>query len=242
MAQDLPKDKLAQRIAQRRAAQAKADGAGLPEAVAPPPAAATDSVPSLAPSAPIPTTPAPSPSALGVLAPAPVKKFPTETFSPAQLAALKDLRDAMHLGENPLALARRLALLANNRGMRSEVAAAIDKTPSWVTKKLLLLEAPKEVQKLIEDGKLAESAYHDDRLSTKASIRGKGANLRFEREPRGKVSKTAMRNIAQMFQDIAEAHGLAPVRIPDTMSLTDLEYILNTRASEIRAALKDGKK
>lgn len=208
-------DKLAERIRIRReeeAAKAKAR-----ETVTPPQGGAV----------PVPAAPAVVPA--GAVAPA------------AQLAAINDLRDAIALKQNAMVIARKLALLVTHRGMRAEVAAALDRTPSWATKKLLLLEAPEEIQTLIERGELAETAYHDDRVVQISSVKGRGANLRLEREPRGKVSKTAMRNIALVFKEISATYGLAPIRLGDYVSMTDLEYILNTRAGEMLAAIKAGK-
>ena len=218
------KDKLVERIARRRAEAAAAAAAGAVPA---------------SPSAPPAVQPAGVPAAAAAPGVAPVKTFPAESFSPAQMAAIKDLRDAVHLGQNPIEIAKRLTLLVTGRGMQNEIAAAIDKTPVWVSRKMQLLEAPAEIQARIAAGQLSESAYHEERLAA-LSTRGAGF-LRRSRESRGKVSKTAMRNIALLFQDLAGTHGLAPIRIPESVSLSELEHILNTRAGEIRAAVLGSK-
>ena len=212
MAEEI-KDKLEARIARRREEAARARG----------------EIPATVP--PVELVAVVAPVAAG-------KNFAPESYSLAQRVAIKDLRDAIALRQNAMTIARKLALLVTNRGMRSQVAAALDRTPSWVTKKLLLLEAPKEIQALIERGELAESAYYDDRVVLVASVKGRGAGVRLEREPRGKVSKTAMLNIAVIFKELVATYGLAPIRIGDAVSMTALEYILNTRAGEILAAIK----
>lgn len=204
-----PKDQLARRIALRKQ-EAEAQAAKLAGR-----APAIQPTPALAPVRPV----------LG--------SDGTNAVDPAHLAALQD---ALAKGYNSLDVARLLSAALQGGASREDLRKAIDKSKSWLSKKLQLLNAPRDVQKLIESGELSESEYYADQ-ALPSRIKGKGDTLRLQRMSRVTIYSEAARDLAAILQHHAQAQGAAPIKC-DSANLKDLTNILNLRAGEIRRALK----
>jgi hypothetical protein len=208
------KDRLAQRIAARRAQEA----------------ARTDAA--ATPAAPAPSTPAasPLPTASPVAGAAPAPRF---GFTDSQIAAIAAAKAAIASGENAMLLARRLAPLVADGITRSVLADALVKSKPWVSKVLSLLTASPDIQRMIESGQLAPNEYYDNRLIVETSVKGRSDPSRTQRMSRVSIYSSAARDIAMLLQHLAKQHGAAPIRVDSAMSLRDLTNILNLRGSEI---------
>lgn len=145
---------------------------------------------------------------------------------------------AIEAGENPLVSARRLAqVLAEHKVKRKDLAEGLGKSEGWLSKRLGLLNATRDIQHLIEAGQLSESEYYDNRANVAAGVRGKGEGVQYKRMPTVTIPIEAARALADVLQHLAKAHGLAPVRIDKNTTKKDLVNILTLRASEIRGVI-----
>jgi hypothetical protein len=203
-------DKLTQRIEARRAAAASKQGGAAPG--------------ELEPSTPV-----------EVIKPvAQPKAAAGEGFAAAATAA----RAAIEAGENPLVSARRLAqVLADHKVKRKDLAEGLGKSEGWLSKRLGLLNATRDIQHLIEAGQLSESEYYDNRANVAAGVRGKGEGAQYKRMPTVTIPIEAARALADVLQHLAKVHELAPVRVDKNTTKKDLVNILTLRSSEIRGVI-----
>jgi hypothetical protein len=121
---------------------------------------------------------------------------------------------------------------------RRDLINQISKSEGWLSKRLGLLNAPKDIQRLIEAGQLAESEYHDNRQNVKAGMRGRGESLQYQRMPTVTINIEAARALTEILKDLAEQQGAAPIRFDANTSKKDLTSILNLRAGELRGNKK----
>ena len=162
------------------------------------------------------------------------KPEPNKEFDPAISEAI----NAIVAGDNPLKIARMLTAILAGEVKRKELIVHLGKSDAWLSKRLGLLNAPKDIQRLIEAGELTESEYYDNRQNIKAGIRGSGDTLRYQRMPTVTISIEAARAVASILQDLATQLGAAPIRFDEKSNKKDITGILNQRAGEIRGILK----
>jgi len=76
---------------------------------------------------------------------------------------LGEARAAITAAVNPLKVARLLSEIVALGMVQKNLAAALGVSKSWLSKRLSLLAAPAQVQQLIESGGLSESEYHNNK-------------------------------------------------------------------------------
>jgi hypothetical protein len=146
-----------------------------------------------------------------------------------------EVSEAIASGENPITIAR---LLAELKLSNKELAAALGKGKSWVSKRLGLLDAPIAVQRLIELGELSESEYYNNRKNIPSGIKNTGGVLKYQRSPTIEISLDAARSIVMILSDIAAATGATPIKLEPDTSKKRIVDILNDRATEMLKAIK----
>jgi hypothetical protein len=212
MAEEIP-DKLAQRIeARRKAARLETEaGPALPVVAATDATVAQDK-----------------------------EQFPSETASKPNEThpEIAEAINAIAAGANPLLIARLLSAVLATGMQRRDLINQISKSEGWLSKRLGLLNAPKDIQRLIEAGQLAESEYHDNRQNVKAGMRGRGESLQYQRMPTVTINIEAARALTEILKDLAEQQGAAPIRFDANTSKKDITSILNLRAGELRGMKK----
>ena len=212
MAEEIP-DKLAQRIeARRKAARLE-----------------TEAVPAL-----------PVEAATDATVAQDKEQFLSETASKPNetIPEIAEAINAIASGANPLVVARLLSAVLATGMKRRELIDKIRKSEGWLSKRLGLLNAPKDMQRLIEAGQLSESEYYDNRQNVKAGMRGRGESLQYQRMPTVTINIEAARALAAILKDLAAQHEAAPIRLDADTSKKDLTSILNMRAGEIRGMQK----
>jgi hypothetical protein len=214
------KDKLAERIAERRAL-----------------ATATGSLQSAA--AAIPERPyLVSDGPKTTVSTEPSEKFPSEIVFVSQLAAVIEAKSAIASGENAVHLARRLSLIVKGGVSQRDLAAALGKSKSWVSKRIGLLRAPVAVRQLIETGQLSESDYYDNQKNVLSGIKDAVGGIEYQRVQTVRIKFEAARLLALMLRDLAEKNRAAPVLIRDWGNKKQIESILNARSAELLKGMK----
>jgi hypothetical protein len=168
------------------------------------------------------------------------EQFPTETESKSKETTpeISEAINAIASGANPLVVARLLSAVLATGMKRRELIDKIGKSEGWLSKRQGLLNAPKDIQRLIEAGQLSESEYYDNRQNVKAGMRGRGESLQYQRMPTVTINIEAAHAIASILKDLAEQQGAAPIRFDVNTSKKDLTSILNLRAGELRGNKK----
>jgi hypothetical protein len=138
--------------------------------------------------------------------------------------------EAIASGENPITVARLLAALGLSN---KELAAALGKSKAWVSKRLGLLEAPITVQRLIESGDLSESEYYNNRRNIQSGIKNTNGVLKYQRIPTIEISLDAARSLATILSNLAVVSGAAPIKLELDTNKKRIVNILNERAGEI---------
>lgn len=159
---------------------------------------------------------------------------PNKEFDPA----ISEVINAIAAGDKPLKIARMLMAILAGGVKRKELTVRLGKSDAWLSKRLGLLNAPKDIQRLIEAGELTESDYYDNRQNVNAGILGRGDSLRYKRMPTVTISIEAAKAVASILQDLATQLGAAPIRFDEKSNKKDITGILNQRAGEIRGILK----
>ena len=159
---------------------------------------------------------------------------PNKEFDPA----ITEVINAIAAGDKPLKIARMLTAILACGVKRKELTVRLGKSDAWLSKRLGLLNAPKDIQRLIEAGELTESDYYDNRQNVNAGILGRGDSLRYKRMPTVTISIEAAKAVASILQDLATQLGAAPIRFDEKSNKKDITGILNQRAGEIRGILK----
>jgi hypothetical protein len=168
------------------------------------------------------------------------EQFPSETASKPNetIPEIAEAINAIASGANPLVVARLLSAVLATGMKRRELIDKIGKSEGWLSKRLGLLNAPKDIQHLIEAGRLSESEYHDNRQNVKAGMRGRGESLQYQRMPTVTINIEAARALTEILKELAEQQGAAPIRFDANTSKKDLTSILNLRAGELRGNKK----
>jgi hypothetical protein len=168
------------------------------------------------------------------------EQFPSETASKPNETTPEIAKaiNAIVSGANPLVVARLLSAVLATGMKRRELIDKIGKSEGWLSKRLGLLNAPKDMQRLIEAGQLSESEYYDNRQNVKAGMRGRGESLQYQRMPTVTINIEAAHAIASILKNLAEQQGAAPIRFDANTSKKDLTSILNLRAGELRGNKK----
>jgi hypothetical protein len=168
------------------------------------------------------------------------EQFLTETASKPNetIPEISEAINAIAAGANPLLIARLLSAILAGGMKRRELTDKIGKSEGWLSKRLGLLNATKDIQRLIEAGQLSESEYYDNRQNVKAGMRGRGESLQYQRMPTITINIEAAHAIASILKDLAEQQGAAPIRFDANTSKKDLTSILNLRAGELRGMKK----
>jgi hypothetical protein len=160
-----------------------------------------------------------------------VSKIPAEK--------LTNLIAAMDRGENPLAVARLIADILTGDVKNIALAHELKVSPPWISKRLSLLSAPQEVQKLIEAGSISETEYYNNREHVEKQVtKKKGQTLKYQRMPTVTISIEAAQTLAELLQKIATQQNLTPIKIEKNATKKELTSILNFRTSEIARAFK----
>ncbi len=76
---------------------------------------------------------------------------------------IRQAREAIAAAVNPMKVARLLSEIVALGVAQKDLAFALDVSKSWLSKRLSLLAAPAQVQQLIEAGGLSESEYHNNK-------------------------------------------------------------------------------
>lgn len=179
--------------------------------------------------------------AAGLALPANSSNDPAEPGSaanPELEKALSEAIQAIAAAGNPIKIARMLSAILAGGVKRKALIKRINKSEAWLSKRLGLLNADKDIQRLIEAGELTESEYYDNRHNVAAGIKGRGNSLRYQRMPTISIGIEAARALAAILQELAAQQGAAPIRLDANTSKKDLTGILNQRAGEIRGMLK----
>ena len=158
----------------------------------------------------------------------------------------------------PLELAREFAAMKIDFGwVNREIAEHLHISESWVSKRLALLDAPQEIQDLIERGELSESEYHNNKSVVEAKVAALSAAPELAEQSkstpatsiksklRGADVRTTMVSIpmdaalelAALLQALAVQKAANPIELSDEPTKKELVAILTSRASELRGLL-----
>ena len=167
-----------------------------------------------------------------------VNPIPQLPLNPTLMTKIREAREAIAAGENPIKTAMMLSAILAGGVKRKEVIEGIAKSDAWLSKRLGLLKATKDIQRLIEVGELSEREYYNNRPNISSGIKGRGELLRYQRMPTITIGIEAARAIASILQELAAQQGAAPIHLNANTNKKDLTGILNLRAGEIRGMLK----
>ena len=217
-------DKLAERIAARRAevARAKQHAQGVHEAN--PATSETGVIPTYAP-----------PRANEIKeTPVTASQLPVDSTLETKI---REARQAIAAGVNPMKVARLLSGIVSQGMAQKDLAAALGVNKSWLSKRLGLLMAPIKVQQLIESGGLSESEYHNNK-NVESQIRSRAGALEYQRMPTLTINIEAARSLAAILRILADKHGASPISFGPAASKKDIASILTYRAGDILELLK----
>ena len=160
----------------------------------------------------------------------------TSKIPPDKLA---NLIATMDRGDNPLAVARLIADILAGDIKNITLAYELKVSPPWISKRLSLLSASLEVQKLIESGSISETEYYNNREHVEKQVnKKKGHTLKYQRMPTVTISIEAAQTLAELLQKIATQENLSPIKLDKNATKKELTSILNFRTSEIARAFK----
>lgn len=218
------RDKLAERIAVRRAEVALAEQQAQGVHEANPAASGTGVNPSYAP---------PRVNEIKET-PATASQPPLD---PTLETKIREAREAIAAGVNPMKVARLLSGIISLGMAQKDLAAALGVNKSWLSKRLGLLAAPTKVQQLIESGGLSESEYHNNK-NVALQIKGRAGTLEYRRMPQVTINIEAAKSLASILQILADRHGASPIKLEPDASKKDITSILTYRAGDILELLK----
>ena len=218
------RDRLAERIAARRAEAALAEQQAQGVHEANPATSGTGVNPSYA-----------LPSAYEI------KETPATTsrppLDPTLETKIREGREAIVAGVNPMKVARLLSGIVSLGMAQKDLAVALGVNKSWLSKRLGLLVAPIKVQQLIESGGLSESEYHNNK-NVGLQIKSRAGMLEYQRMPQVTINIEAAKSLASILQILADRHGATPINFKPASSKKDITSILTYRASDILELLK----
>ncbi|MGA9665080.1 MAG: KorB domain-containing protein [Gallionella sp.] len=152
-------------------------------------------------------------------------------------AKIREAREAIAAGVNPMKVARLLSGIISLGMAQKDLAAALGVNKSWLSKRLGLLVAPIKVQQLIESGGLSESEYHNKK-NVALQIKGRAGMLEYRRMPQVTINIEAARSLVAILQILADRHGATPINLKPDSSKKDITSILTYRAGDILELLK----
>jgi len=147
--------------------------------------------------------------------------------------ALTDVIQAITGGENPIKIATMLSVILAGGVKRKDVIERIAKSDAWLSKRLGLLKATKDIQRLIEAGELSEREYYNNRPNINQGIKGRGAALRYQRMPTITISIEAARALASILRINAEQHGDSSIKLAPNAGKKDITGLLDLRAGYV---------
>ena len=150
---------------------------------------------------------------------------------------IREARQAIAAGVNPMKVARLLSGIVSLGMAQKDLAAALGVNKSWLSKRLGLLVAPVKVQQLIESGGLSESEYHNNK-NVGLQIKGRAGMLEYQRMPQVTINIEAARSLVAILQILADQHGATPINFKPASSKKDITSILTYRAGDILELLK----
>jgi hypothetical protein len=150
---------------------------------------------------------------------------------------IREAHQAIAAGVNPMKVARLLSGIVSLGMAQKDLAAALDVNKSWLSKRLGLLVAPIKVQQLIESGGLSESEYHNNK-NVALQIKGRAGMLEYRRMPTVTINIEAARSLVAILQKLADRHGATPINVKPASSKKDITSILTYRAGDILERLK----
>lgn len=222
------RDRLAERIAARRAEAARAEQQAQGVHEANPATSETGANPTYA-------LPQAQPR------PNEIKKTPVTAshppLDPTLETKIKEVRQAIAAGVNPMKVARLLSGIVSLGMAQKDLAAALGVNKSWLSKRLGLLVAPIKVQQLIESGGLSESEYHNNKNAA-LQIKGRAGMLEYQRMPQVTINIEAAKSLVAILQILADRHGATPINFKPAGSKKDITSILTYRAGDVLELLK----
>lgn len=156
----------------------------------------------------------------------------------ATYAKIMQASQAIAENQNPMEVARLLGAIVSMGVRNKELVEALGKSKSWVSKRLGLLKAPEDIQRLIEEGSLTESEYYDHRKRVPTRIKRSKSGLQYQHIRTVRISTESARLLVLMLRDLAEKCGAAPIQVPVAGDRGGLKNILNARTAELLRGLK----
>ncbi len=145
--------------------------------------------------------------------------------------AIEALRNDIAGGcASSMTIARSLGALRSAGMNNRDIAAALQVSSAWISRRLGLLKAPPQVRLLIESGELSENDYYRHRRS----LAGKANLRRYQRIPTITISFESGRALAELLQYLATRHNASPIRLGVKPSKKEIIEILNHRALDMR--------
>lgn len=137
-------------------------------------------------------------------------------------------------GYEPMEEARELKRLQDELACtQSELAQQINRSQSYVSRVLALLDQDDMTISKLEAGELAKSA-------TRSDVTARPAKTEAARVPRVAVAQPAIEAAAKLLQVLAERHALEPIMISKQPTKKELIAILEARTRDILRAVKSG--
>ncbi len=110
------------------------------------------------------------------------------------------------------------------------LAELVSKSPSWVSKRLALLEKPEEVKQALREGALTvDQAAH----SKTQSAEPKPARRKASAPPVARVSATVLEETVKRMNKLCEALGVSPIELPSKPARKDYVAAFELRITEI---------
>jgi len=159
------------------------------------------------------------------------------SLDPTLETKIREAREAIAAGANPMNVARLLSGIVSLGMAQKDLAAALGVNKSWLSKRLGLLVAPIKVQHLIESGGLSESEYHNNK-NVALQIKGRAGMLEYQRMPQVTINIESARSLVVILQILADRHGATPIKLEPDASKKDITSILTYRAGDILELLK----
>lgn len=157
---------------------------------------------------------------------------------------LSQLSENIHRhGYKPFELAEEFASLMEDNGWdQDELAAKVNVSKSWVSKRLSLLKAPPEIQAAIRSGELAETDYYNNKDAVKAEVATKRQKPDGSEGGEAKATPKTVAlpwsnavELAELVVTLAERAGLRDVALSPEPTKKELVALLG-RVGDVRGA------
>jgi predicted transcriptional regulator len=176
------------------------------------------------------------------LAPQMVQQIPTRVHAPARSRISEDKkaeirREIESLKDRPVDRARKLAYYFASGLSQGEIASALGVGQPWVSKRIALTQASKEVLQKIEMGALSETAYYTKRGEAGTGLNGGVQVSKRKRSGSVHITIEAARAVVAILECIARKHNAPPVPMDTLDDSKLLSLIIDMRAGELRDVL-----